>query len=108
MEPVDDMHASFPASLSFSAEIPSVNGRMGHLLAVRCVMRALGGGAEGRGRQGLQGSVWGRRARGSAAMRKMLWAGQCGGVTVMCSRHEYIAAGAMWRGVGEDENLSSV
>jgi hypothetical protein len=96
--------------LNVSAE----NGRLGHLLAARCVMRALGGGAEGRRRRGLQGSVWERRARDdreSTAMRKMLWAGQCEGVTAMCSRCAYIAAGTMWRGlrgVGDDENLSNV
>ena len=85
-----------------------MNGRRGHLLAARCVMRALGGGAEGRRRRGLQGSVWGRRARESAAMRKMRWAGQCGEVTAMCSRQAYTTAGAMWRGVGDDENVSNV
>ena len=60
---------------------------MGHLLAARCVMRALGGGAEGRWRRGLQGSAWGRRARESAAMRKMLWAGQSG--EVLAARIHY-------------------
>ena len=64
-----------------------MNGRRGHLLAARCVMRALGGGAEGRRRRGLQGSVWGRRARESAAMRKMLWAGQSG--EVLAARIHY-------------------
>jgi hypothetical protein len=72
------------------------------------VMRALGGGAEGRWRRGLQGSVWGRMARESAAMLKMLWAGQCGEVTAMCSRRAYTTAGAMWRGMNEDENVSNV
>jgi hypothetical protein len=60
----------------------AVNGRMGHLLAAQCVLRALGGGAEGRRRRALQGSVQGRRARESAAMRS-----------------------AMWRGVGGDQSL---
>ena len=46
-------------------------------------IKHLRNGAEGHRRRGLQGSVWGRRARESAAMRKMLWSGQCEEVTTM-------------------------
>jgi hypothetical protein len=70
-----------------------------NLLAARCVMRALGGGAESRRQRGLQGSVGdGGGAGESAAMRTIRRAGQCGGVTAICARRAYTAASAMWSG----------
>ena len=114
VEPVDGMHASFPASPSFSTEIPSSGATTGNTNGVqgntnanlqlgavdvtsRCTIqlsrphnkgqrqyqeahtvtlvaaalaftgppgRPLGGGAEGRRRRVLQGSVWGAAGQG--------------------------------------------
>jgi hypothetical protein len=69
-----------------------------NLFAARCVMRALGGGAESRRQPGLQGSVGDGGGEGISGDADDTAGGAVRGVTAMCARRAYIAAGAIWSG----------